>query len=178
MFENQHTLHVLLYLLPSMVLALLIKALSGRFVLFTFLTLAGTLCHELAHCLAGFLTNAHPASIRLIPQRINRQHYQMGAATFSNIRWYNAAVTALAPIAILAIPLIYADWRVRDASVFTGGDVAMMFFLAPQFLCFWPSRTDWMLALRSWPYLLLLVPIYWYWSKGLQSFSLPFIWNI
>jgi hypothetical protein len=171
MLENQHILHVLLYLLPSMVLALLIKALSGRFVLFTFLTLAGTLCHELAHCIAGFLTNARPTSIRLIPKRISRQHYQMGAATFSNIRWYNAAITALAPIAILAIPLIYADWRMRTSSGFTWEDVAMMFFLAPQFLCFWPSRTDWILALRSWPYLLLLVPIYWYWSTEMKFFS-------
>ncbi|MGZ3235967.1 MAG: hypothetical protein ACXU8A_01165 [Burkholderiaceae bacterium] len=175
MIANQHILHVSLYLLPSIVLALFIKALSERFIVFTFLTLAGTLCHEMAHYIVGFLTNARPTSISIIPRKIDRHHYQMGAATFSNLRWYNAAITALAPILILAIPLLYADWRVRNSSGFTGGDVAMMFFLAPQFLCFWPSRTDWMLALRSWPYLLLLIPIFWYWKKGIGLFSLGVI---
>jgi hypothetical protein len=164
MHINQHTLHLLLYLLPSLVLALFIRALSGRFIIFTFLTLAGTLCHELAHYIVGLLTNAHPSSMRIIPKRIDRHHYQMGAVTFSNLRWYNAAITALAPIMILAIPLVFANWRVRHASGFTWGDGAMMFFLAPQFLCFWPSRTDWMLALRSWPYLLVVVPACWYWA--------------
>jgi len=174
MIANQHTLHVLLYLFPSIALALFIKALSGRFIVFTFLTLAGTLCHEIAHYIAGLLTNARPTSISIIPRRIDSHHYQIGAATFSNLRWYNAAITALAPILILAIPLIYADWRVRHSSGFTWGDAAMMFFLAPQFLCFWPSRTDWMLALRSWPYLLLLIPIGWYWAKwlGLLPFAI------
>jgi hypothetical protein len=162
---NQHVLDVLLYLLPSVILALFIKALSGRFILFTFLTLAGTLCHELAHSLVGFLTNARPTSICLIPKRIDRHHYQMGAASFSNVRWYNAVFTALAPILILAIPLFYADWRVRHWSRIEWEDAAVMFLLAPQFLCFWPSRTDWMLALRSWPYLLVLVPIGWYWAN-------------
>ncbi len=171
MIDNQHMQQVLLYLLPSMVLALLIKALSGRLIVFTFLTLAGTLCHEVAHYAVGFLTNARPVSIRIIPRRIDRHHYQMGAAAFSNLRWYNAAITALAPIIILAIPWFYADWRVRHASGFTWSDAGMAFLLAPQFLCFWPSRTDWRMALRSWPYLLLLVPIGWYWSKELGIFT-------
>jgi hypothetical protein len=38
---------VLLYLAPSLVLALLIRALSRRFALFHVFTLAGTICHEL-----------------------------------------------------------------------------------------------------------------------------------
>ncbi len=166
MMPNQHILDVLLYLLPSIALAFFIKALSERFIVFTFLTLAATLCHELAHYLVGLVTNAHPTAIRIIPRRIDRHHYQMGAVTFSNLRWYNAAITALAPIVILAIPLIAAEWHVRHSSGFTWEDVAIAFFLAPQFLCFWPSRTDWMLALRSWPYLLLLIPLCWYWTKG------------
>jgi hypothetical protein len=166
MILHQHYLHVLLYLLPSMALALFIRAMSGRFIAFTFLTLAGTLCHELAHCIAGFLTNARPASIRLIPRRIDKHRYQMGAATFLNVRWYNAAFTALAPVLILAIPLLFANWRVRHMQGFTWGDAGMMFFLAPQFLCFWPSRTDWALALRSWPYLLVVIPVCWYWARG------------
>ncbi|MGZ3252845.1 MAG: hypothetical protein ACXU7D_00895 [Burkholderiaceae bacterium] len=170
MIPNQYALDVLLYLLPSVVLALFIKALSGRFIVFTFLTLAGTFCHELAHYVVGFLTNAHPTSISIIPKRIDRHHYQMGAVAFSNLRWYNAAITALAPILILAIPLVYADWHVSQSSGYSWGDVAMMFFLAPQFLCFWPSRTDWVLALRSWPFLLLLIPICWYWVKGVGHF--------
>lgn len=164
MIANQHYLHVLLYLLPSATLALFIRTLSGRLAVFAFLTLAGTFCHEIAHCVAGFLTYAQPASIRLIPKRIDRHRYQMGAATFANVRWYNAAFTALAPLCILAIPFLYANWRVRHASGFGWSDVAMMFFLAPQFLCFWPSRTDWALALRSWPYLLIAIPAGWYYA--------------
>jgi hypothetical protein len=95
----------------------------------------------------------------------------MGAATFSNVRWYNAVFTALAPVVILVIPIAYADWRVRHWGGVTWGDAAMMFLLAPQFLCFWPSTTDWKLALRSWPYLLIVVPLCWYWATkaGLLS---------
>jgi hypothetical protein len=168
---NQHTVDALLYLLPSVVFAIMIKALSGRLIVFTFLTLAGTLCHEIAHYVIGFLTNARPTSINIIPKRIDRHHYQMGAVTFSNLRWYNAVFTALAPIIILAIPLFYAEWHVNHSSGFGWEDAAMMFILAPQFLCFWPSRTDWVLALRSWPYLLLLMPIYWYWGEITGYFS-------
>ena len=33
---------------------------------------------------------------------------------------------------------------------------AVTFLLAPQFLSFWPSPVDWRLALRSWPWAVLI----------------------
>lgn len=174
MLPNQHIQQVLLYLAPSIILAFVIKGLSGRFILFSFLTIAGTFFHELAHFIVGFLTNARPVSMNLIPRRVDDNNYQMGTVTFSNVRWYNAAITGLAPIIILAIPILFAEWRISYSNEFTWWDVAAMFLLAPQFLCFWPSSVDWMMALRSWPY--LLIPVGWYLVNefGLPSFSLNY----
>jgi hypothetical protein len=33
----------------------------------------------------------------------------------------------------------------------------MTLLLAPQFLSFWPSPVDWRLALRSWPWLVIII---------------------
>lgn len=149
-------LDIALYLLPSAALALLIRALAVRHPVFFIFTLAGTLCHELAHFLAGLLTNARPAGLTVIPRRVG-QGWQLGSVTLHNVRWYNAAPSALAPLAIIALPLAVAWWRTgAGAWHFGWRDVGIAFLLAPQFLSFWPSRIDWRTALRSWPAALAL----------------------
>jgi hypothetical protein len=157
---SDHAKDVLWYLAPSLVLAVAIRSLSGRVWLFSLLTLAGTFCHELAHCVIGLLTNARPVKVSLIPRRVGRNTYQMGSAAFANVRWYNAAPTALAPILVLALPYFAAVWRLKSHEQFGPVDAGLMFLLAPQFLSFWPSSTDWKLALRSWPYLAIAVSLY------------------
>jgi hypothetical protein len=143
---------LLLYLVPSAALAFLLWLASSAHPFFFLFTVAGTLCHELAHFFVGLLTGARPIGLTVIPRRIGR-NWELGSVTFANLRWYNAAPAALAPLLVPALPFAVAWWRTRAPWQFGPTDLALMFLLAPQFLSFWPSPVDWRLAQRSWPYL-------------------------
>jgi len=84
--------------------------------------------------------------------------------TFAILRWYNAAPAALAPLLVLLVPVAVAWWRTRGPWRFEPVDLAIMFFLAPQFLSFWPSPVDWKLAARSWPWVPLLAAGFALWT--------------
>jgi hypothetical protein len=152
---------VAVYLAPSLALAGLLHLLGRRHDVVILFYLAGTICHELAHYGVGLLTLARPRSFSVVPRRSGTK-WQLGAVEFANLRWYNAAPTALAPVLILAVPLMVAMWRVARPWSFDWTDAALAFLLAPQFLSFWPSRQDWLLALASWPYLVASGAGYWF----------------
>lgn len=152
---------VLLYLLPSMALAAVIRVLASVHPFFFLFTLAGTVCHELAHVTVGFLTGARPGSFTVIPKRKGR-HWELGSVTLNRLRWYNAIPAALAPLVILLIPAAVALWRTRGGSWhFEPLDGLLAFALAPQFLSFWPSGDDWRIARHGWPLLLILAVLAW-----------------
>ncbi len=151
---------LLLYLAPSLLLALLIRALSARHPFFFLFTLAGTICHELAHFVVGLLTGARPASFTIIPRRVG-QGWELGSVKLTRVRWYNAAPSALAPFLVVLLPFVVAAWRTRAGLHFTWLDVALAFAVAPQFLACWPSKVDWKISLLSWPYLLIAAALWW-----------------
>jgi len=147
---------ILLYLAPSLALAFLIWLVTSLHPLFFVFSAAGTLCHELAHFSVGLLLGAEPIGFSIIPRRTGRT-WELGSVTFANLRWYNAAPAALAPLLVLALPLAVAWWRTRGAWTFGPADLGLTLLLAPQFLSFWPSPVDWRLALRSWPWVVLVI---------------------
>ena len=149
-----HHRDILIYLAPSLLLALLIRALSQRHPVFFLFTLAGTICHELAHFVAGLLTGARPAAFTVIPRRVGRG-WELGSVMLTRVRWYNAAPSALAPFAVVLLPFVVAWGRTRAGLHFQWLDVLLAFAVAPQFLACWPSAVDWKISLRSWPYLLI-----------------------
>lgn len=154
---------MLLYLVPSGALALLLWIGSGAHPFFFLFTAAGTLSHELAHFSVGLLTNAEPVGLSVLPRRIKRSgkngghNWELGSVSFANLRWYNAAPAALAPLLVLSLPFLVAWWRTRHGWVFEPVDLVLALFLAPQFLSFWPSPVDWRLAARSWPWIPILL---------------------
>lgn len=150
----RHT-DVLVYLIPSAALAFLIRLLAATHPIFFVFTVAGTICHELAHFLVGLLTGARPGAFTIVPRRVGR-HWELGSVTLTRVRWYNAAPAALAPLLIIALPFAVAWWRTRPGWHFQPLDLLLAFALAPQFLSFWPSPMDWRIALRSWPYLIVI----------------------
>ncbi len=156
---------VLLYLVPSLALAFLIWMVTTLHPLFFVFSAVGTLCHELAHFSVGLLLGAEPTGLSIIPRRTGRT-WELGSVTFANLRWYNAAPAALAPLLVLMVPLAVAWWRTQGAWRFGPSDLALTFLLAPQFLAFWPSPVDWRLALRSWPWLVIgtvtIAALYWF----------------
>ncbi len=155
----QHS-DMLLYLLPSIALALLLRVLAATHPVFFIFTVAGTICHELAHFCAGLVTGAQPTALTVIPRRKGR-HWELGSVTLSRVRWYNAAPAALAPLAIVLLPFAVAWWRTGPGWHFQWLDLLIAFLLAPQFLSFWPSLADWRIAARSWPYLVIIAVLGW-----------------
>src|SRR5471032_2343635 len=149
-----------IYLAPSLLLALLIRFLSARHGFFFVFALAGTVCHELAHFCMGLLTAAQPRSLTIVPRRVG-QGWELGSVTLRRVRWYNAAPVALAPFLVVLLPFLVAAWRTRGGWHFEWIDVPLAFFIAPQFLACWPSSVDWKIALRSWPYLLIVAALWW-----------------
>ena len=158
---------MLIYLAPSLMLALLIRALAMRHPIFLLFRLAGTVCHELAHFVAGLLTGARPATFTVIPRRVG-QGWELGSVRLTRVRWYNAAPSALAPFAVVIVPLLVAWWRTRGGLHFQWLDVALAFAVAPQFLACWPSGADWKISLRSWPYV-LIAALAWCAKSGVSS---------
>jgi len=147
---------ILLYLVPSLALAFLIWMVTSLHPLFFVFSAVGTLCHELAHFSVGLLLGADPTGFSIIPRRQGRT-WELGSVTFANLRWYNAAPAALAPLLVLLVPLAVAWWRTRGTWSFGPADLALTLLLAPQFLSFWPSPVDWRLAARSWPWLVIIM---------------------
>lgn len=145
---------LLLYLSPSLVLAIVFHFAARRAPVFFVFYLSGTILHELAHFLVGVLTNARPVAFSVVPRRTAADQWRLGQVSFANIRWYNAAFVGLAPLLILAVPLL-AGWYRMDAAGMPGWeDAAIAVLIAPAFLSFMPSTVDLLIALRSWPYAL------------------------
>lgn len=63
----------------------------------------GTFLHELMHYLVGSLLNARPVNFTIFPQRNLDGDYVMGSVGFSNITFYNAVPSAMAPFLLLPI---------------------------------------------------------------------------
>jgi hypothetical protein len=152
-FDNSSGLYwqVLLYLMPAALIAYGLSRLSRHLGLFAFLTLTGTLLHELSHFSVGTLLGARPVALNLFPKARRDGSYVMGSVTFSNLRWFNAAPTALAPLLIMPLVISVAWWRVHTGWRPGWIDLALWPGLAPQLLACWPSSTDWRLSVRSWP---------------------------
>jgi hypothetical protein len=145
---------MLLYLAPSVMLALVIRSLAAWHPFFLLFRLAGTICHELAHFFVGLVTYARPAAFSVMPRRMEGG-WQLGSVSLTRVRWYNAAPSALAPFLVAGLPLLVALWRTRPGWQFERIDLLLAFAVAPQFLACWPSAADWKISLRSWPYLVI-----------------------
>lgn len=141
------------YLAPAGMIAVLMRALMHRFVLFWLLTLPGTAAHEMCHFVGGALTNAKLRGLSLWPTRF-KDGYILGSVTFANLRWYNAALASLAPLLLLPLTLGYAYLHTLDGWHFEPWDLLRWYVLAGMMLSSWPSDIDWRLSIRSWPLVL------------------------
>ena len=63
----------------------------------------GTFLHELMHYLVGSILNARPVNFTIFPKRNLEGAYVMGSVGFSNITFYNAVPSAMAPLLLLPI---------------------------------------------------------------------------
>jgi hypothetical protein len=152
----------LLYLAPAAGGAIVMRMVSSRAWLYSLVSLTGTFVHELLHLLVGAATGARPVSMDLFPHKDADGRLVMGSVVFANLRWYNAAPSALAPLLGLPLMVLAAWLRVRHGWQFHPADIGIWFALAPQFDACRPSRTDLRLALMSWPLFVVLTALGWW----------------
>ena len=137
----------LLYAAVATVIWSFIARMIGDKAIFILVMVPGVFLHELLHFLAGLITNAQPTSFSIIPNRI-----RAGSVSFSNVTWYNAIPTALAPLLGLVIAsVVAASYLPTSIQAITGENVLLMLILSPFTYACWPSTVDWKLSLRGWP---------------------------
>lgn len=115
---------------------------------FALIAWPGTLSHELAHYAIGIILGAKPASMGLLPKSMGNGQWQLGYVEFTNMRWWNAPWTAMAPMLlaplslVLAYVWVYPVWQQGD---FTSAAIAL-YFCATLLQASWPSSVDFEVA--------------------------------
>lgn len=66
------------------------------------INLPGTILHETMHFLVGLVLNAKPCNFTILPRKTERG-YVMGSVGFTNITFYNAVPSSMAPLLLLPI---------------------------------------------------------------------------
>lgn len=66
------------------------------------INLPGTILHELMHFLVGLFLNAKPCNFTILPRK-GDGGYVMGSVGFTNITFYNAIPSSMAPLLLLPI---------------------------------------------------------------------------
>ena len=66
------------------------------------INMPGTILHETMHFLVGLILNAKPRNFTIFPRRVENG-YVMGSVGFTNITFYNAVPSSMAPLLLLPI---------------------------------------------------------------------------
>ncbi|WP_198387699.1 hypothetical protein [Burkholderia ubonensis] len=123
----------------------------------------GTLAHELSHAAVGLVLGAKPSSMSLWPKSLGEGRWQLGAVEFTNLKWWNAPWTALAPMLLaplslaLALTWVYPAWASGDLAA-TG---IALYVCATMLQASWPSSTDFKVALPGLAIIGLIVAWLW-----------------
>lgn len=122
------------------------------------LSFIGTAGHELAHLIVGVLLGAKPTKVTLFPRKIGPKRWELGSVTFNNMRWWNRAPTALAPMLLAPCSMAFLHYVTSNELTANNlGLVSLQVLLCSMALQgSWPSITDFMQAL---PCLLLITLI-------------------
>ena len=108
-----------------------------------FLSIAGTVIHELMHYISGFFLNAKPVSVSLWPKRRGNS-WVLGSVGFTNLNIWNSAFVAFAPLAMFPLAwFLFQEWLLpafRDAHYLTWG--LSGYIVACCLFAGFPSSTD------------------------------------
>lgn len=109
----------LLYLVPGIIGAVLIKCLIRNVALRALISLPGTFAHEACHLTAALLLNGKPSWFSIIPARQADGSLTLGHVTINNLRWYNGIAISMAPLAIALTFFLLApnDWTISKIAV-------------------------------------------------------------
>jgi hypothetical protein len=137
-------------LMLSLAVAVFLRWLRTRPWTFSLLSFPGTLAHELAHFLVGWVLFAKPSKIDLYPER-SADGWVLGSVAFKNLALWNSAPVTLAPLLLWLLgAMLCFRWMPVWATQGQWSAVLLGAYLAGQ--CWssgWPSGHDWKLALPS-----------------------------
>ncbi|GBG14360.1 major facilitator transporter [Novimethylophilus kurashikiensis] len=115
---------------------------------FALVSWVGTVTHEASHGIVGLVLGAKPCELSLFPKQNADGSWTLGYVAFSNMRWWNAPFTAMAPmlLAPLAIWLV-ADWAYPFiVAGDTLGSLWRTSICSIIFQASWPSKQDFKVA--------------------------------
>ena len=131
--------------------------------IFALVAWPGTLAHELAHAAVGVILGAKPTSMTLWPKSLGNGRWQLGGVGFTNLKWWNAPWTAMAPMLLaplsmaLALGWAYPAWAAGD---FLAAAPAL-YVCATMLQAAWPSPTDFEIAFPGLVVIGIAVAILW-----------------
>lgn len=156
--DGAYGLYIVLFLLTF---ALVRAALHPT--VFALIAWPGTLAHELSHATVGLVLGAKPTSMSLWPRSLGNGRWQLGYVEFSNMRWWNAPWTALAPMLLaplaltLALAWAYPAWV---AGEFGSAGIAL-YVCATMLQASWPSSKDFEVAFPGMVVIALVIAWLW-----------------
>ena len=91
------------YLILLVVVLVHLKSATYRSMfLCALINLPGTILHELMHFFVGLVLNAKPCNFTILPRKSDNG-YVMGSVGFTNITFYNAVPSSMAPLLLLPL---------------------------------------------------------------------------
>lgn len=136
----------MLVVMVAMTFALIRCALHPT--LFALVAWPGTLAHELAHAAVGFVLGGKPSNLSLFPKSLGNGRWELGSVSFSNLRWWSAPWTAMAPMLlaplsfVLAVYWAYPVWESGNLAT-----TAIALYVCSTILqASWPSSKDFEVA--------------------------------
>lgn len=130
------------------VLSSLKHSIYRNFWLYVFINLPGTALHECAHFLVGLILNARPVNFSLLPRKKDG-YYNLGRVSFSNLRFYNALPTGMAPFLLLVFAYFFDKHFFDFVSVNCVTYLLYIFLLTLFIEHSMPSRADFREAFGS-----------------------------
>jgi hypothetical protein len=132
-------------LLSALLLGFMITRLRGH-EHFWFVAWPGTVVHETLHYGVGRVLGAEPYDFNVMPSKADADGYrQLGSVSFTNITWFNAMPTALAPMLAPAVSMFILHHMDLELSWTSLG---LLFLAASVASGSYPSRQDLAVAFR------------------------------
>lgn len=129
-------------------MAFLLRATRRCLPVYVWLSLPGTLAHELLHLLAALLVFARPTGFSIWPRKRAKGGYELGHVLVQNPNIWQQLVIGLAPF--LLLPIAWGLFRLPSVLALpVYGQLIRLFLIVQCLFSAWPSPQDWRLAWRG-----------------------------
>ena len=130
---------------------------------FALISFPGTIAHEVSHYCLGAILGGKPESMTLWPKSLGNGRWQLGGVSFTNLKWWSAPWTAMAPMLLAPLSLLLAyTWAYP---FWVSGDLlpaaTSLYVCATILQASWPSAKDFEVAFPGLVVIGAIVAIVW-----------------